>query len=315
MFKLIGLSRETLLLFDRSGYDHWTSQTGGGIAQTTQADWDKIRVAPGEQERLRIALQHIHDGTFNENYALPRGSMGIPRQTWAPMQQASTDDDNSIFGLVIAKMKGIDQFIDSLFMNADFAWIFKMIISPLLLLVLIVVIGMAISALMSPPAIVAAATVVGDCVPGDASILVPGRKQVHIRNLKPGDTVISYFKKKARICHVMHITKRSVASASLSSIKLANGSSIVATKNHAFWVNGQKWSAVTPDSQSKIKVHHIQRGDLLVDFLGRTSEVCAVDDVSTAGPVEVFNLLVEGHGSFFVNGFLSHSGMKAASHK
>jgi len=309
MFQRIGLSRETLLLFDRAGYDRWTSPTGGGIAETTQANWQRIGVLPGEQERLRIGLQHLSNGTFATNYALPRRSMGIPRQTWAPQTQGTTD--MSFAGQINARWLEIDQFIDSLVMNADFAWILKVIISPLLLLCLFVMIGMTISALL-PATVPAVAVAAVDCVPGDATILVPGKEEVCIRNLKPGDVVISY-RKKTRVCRVLHITQRSVPSTSLSSIKLANGISIVATKNHAFWVDGNKWSAVTPDKQSKIKVHHLQRGDLLVDFLGRTSAVCAVDDVPAGGPVEVFNLLVEGHGSFFVNGFLSHSGMKAAT--
>merc|ERR1711924_548058 len=128
---------------------------------------------------------------------------------------------------------------------------------------------------------------------------------------------MTFHKKKVRVSHILETTRQSVACGDLCSIRLADGKSIEATKNHAFWVKEKAWCAVSPEDQSAIKVRTLQKGDYLVDFRGSPCEVCAIDsypkqDLNT---VEVFNLLIEGHGSFFVSGFLSHSGMVAETNK
>ena len=59
-FKKIDLLPATLLLFSQHGYNRWTSRDGGGIAETSESDWDAIGVPRGEQQKLKHSLEVYH---------------------------------------------------------------------------------------------------------------------------------------------------------------------------------------------------------------------------------------------------------------
>lgn len=59
-FKRIDLLPATLLLFSQHGYNCWTSHDGGGIAETSESDWDAIGVPRGEQQKLKRSLELYH---------------------------------------------------------------------------------------------------------------------------------------------------------------------------------------------------------------------------------------------------------------
>ena len=59
-FKRIDLLPATLLLFSQHGYNCWTSRDGGGIAETSESDWDAIGVPRGEQQKLKHSLEVYH---------------------------------------------------------------------------------------------------------------------------------------------------------------------------------------------------------------------------------------------------------------
>ena len=60
-FKRIDLLPATLLLFSQHGYNCWTSRDGGGIAETSESDWDAIDIPRGEQQKLKRSLEVYHN--------------------------------------------------------------------------------------------------------------------------------------------------------------------------------------------------------------------------------------------------------------
>ncbi len=60
-FKRIDLLPATLLLFSKNGYNCWTSRDGGGIAETSESDWDAIGIPRGEQQKLKRSLEVYHN--------------------------------------------------------------------------------------------------------------------------------------------------------------------------------------------------------------------------------------------------------------
>merc|ERR1712019_175687 len=74
-FRMIGLPPSTLQIFIHNGYNEWTSPNGGGIVEMDPATWQSFGVPQGHQERLRLAVQRYGNGTFNQFYQLPSGSL------------------------------------------------------------------------------------------------------------------------------------------------------------------------------------------------------------------------------------------------
>ena len=56
-FRKMDLCPATLLLFAQHGYTAWSSDDGGGIAETSDEDWEAIKVPRGEQDKLRRGLK------------------------------------------------------------------------------------------------------------------------------------------------------------------------------------------------------------------------------------------------------------------
>jgi len=307
------LAPRTLEMFDRHGYTEWNSPNGGGIVQTLQMGrslWDRIGVPIGDQERLSIGLQRYLNGTFWNHYALPGGSLrhGIPVlvQAQAPepnSNRASADEESEL-------QNGDGALQPRQASSGDAAGAIVRTVSilgfGLLAFLLAPVAVVAVSAFFSLFASAApvAAVAVGDCVDGETKITTADRQQVPIRSLKPKDLVLSYYKGKFRVVSVCKVTRNIVSSSNLCRLRFKNAKHIVATRNHPFYSCGKKWCAALPEHKF---VDKLTVGQKLVKTTGEEAEVVAIETFGN-GQHEVFNLVVAGHGTFFANGILCHSG-------
>lgn len=279
--RAMGLTPETLRIFEDNSYTQWTSRDGGGIAETTEVQWNALGIGLGDQERLRIGLERYRAGTLSPHYFLPRGDLRF-MGTADPIQGAWQERGRTIDDLV--------------------SWFFSLGWPYLLCIAL---------AVHSFPTIIALGVHsflggCGDCLDGDTKITSADRRQIPIRKLQAGDALLSYFNNKFFVVRVLKVTRTIVPACQLCRIDVQGHESIIATRNHLFFCNIKKWCAVTPHS-SHVKALAVWHRVVRVD--GGTAPVLAITDTEEGKPREVFNLLVEGHGAFFANGLLTHNGI------
>jgi len=328
-FKKIDLLPATLLLFSQHGYNCWTSRDGGGIAETSESDWDAIGVPRGEQQKLKHSLEVYHKdfNAYNQRYCLPPGHFdrGIPMAAPTvptPFQGASMNKEE---GIVVAL------FLLAIAIQGKFKRVLKVAFNPemrgftvkclAMALVLVFLVGVvfpkisaAISALSVPAALSApAATVVAAstaCVDGDTEVLTADRKKVPIRYLEAGDYVLALRKRKYVCQKILKVTENQVPCAHVYHITFDNGMVVTATRNHTFYVAGKKWCAVQPETAEEMSARRLCRGDKVVNSLGEQVMVTKIQVVPGDAKMSVFNLLLDGSPTWFANGLLTRSGMK-----
>jgi len=149
------------------------------------------------------------------------------------------------------------------------------------------------------------------CVDGGTLVTTIDRKVVPIRTLQKGDSVLAFKRGKFVSARIVEVTSQRVCSEHMCRIVFSSSQVVIATRNHAFWVDGKKWCSVMPEAGSRAK--KLELGDWCVDLCGKKVQVQAIEDVAAAESHEVFNLLLEGSGSWFANGILTHSSMRASA--
>lgn len=323
-FRRLGLSPEALRAFHTNGYRTWTSEGGGGIAQTEAAMWEQIGISMGEREILRAGLDlHRNDpDAYARNYNLPQADMAVglqvpvlhlPGSAAAPQAGFAAEDPTIttvcvIFGMMLKVWgKFLRKMVHKAFAPEHRTKTLVVVIALLCLWPTYSIVG-AIITWWSTPAVVAA-TVVVDCVEGSTRVLTADRKKIRIDELKAGDYVLSFNRGKYIVCRVREVTK--TTSKDVSTIKFSNATSVTATRNHPFWVQGKKWCAVQADENGPMKLQQLQVGDNCINTKGQLVQVTSIKDVALGSSSTTFNLVIEGAGSWFANGILSHSGMRA----
>lgn len=151
------------------------------------------------------------------------------------------------------------------------------------------------------------------CVDGNTYVLNGERKRVRICELQPGDSVLSWTKRRFVVSRVHAVTRTWVPADYMCRIAFGDSSTIIATRNHPFWIDSKKWCSMKPADTKRMKAQQLKVGDLGVDITNRRVQVTKIEDVAAVAQsrsYEVFNLLVDGPGSWFANGILSHSGMR-----
>lgn len=150
------------------------------------------------------------------------------------------------------------------------------------------------------------------CVGGDTRVLNSERKEVSIRDMMVGDYVLAWSKRKYVVCRILEKCVNIVPGAEVSEIVFGESKPVVATNNHPFWVDGKKWCSVEPQGPpAPMKTQQLSVGDVCRDVNGKVAQVKAIRSFGSGGKREVFNLVVDGAGSWFANGVLTHSGMQA----
>mmetsp|Transcript_96683 Transcript_96683/g.207493 ORF Transcript_96683/g.207493 Transcript_96683/m.207493 type:complete len:488 (-) Transcript_96683:468-1931(-) len=150
------------------------------------------------------------------------------------------------------------------------------------------------------------------CVGGDTRVLNAERKEVSISDMMVGEYVLAWSKRKYVVCRILEKCVNMVPGAEVSEIVFGESKQVVATNNHPFWVDGKKWCSVEPQGPAApMKTQQLSVGDVCRDVNGKAVQVKAVRSLGSGGKREVFNLVVDGAGSWFANGVLTHSGMQA----
>jgi len=291
--KKSGIARNTYNIFLGAGYTSWMLQSGsGGISSTNEQDWERLGIPPGEREKLSELFQHYRDMTFPEHYNLPRGNM---------------DGGENVRVKV-----GDDTIWDKIMANFPLCLIIVFLVLPVL-----VAAGWQVlfgtTTVAAVAAVAAPAVTVADCVDGKTKVLTAGRRQVSISSLKQGDHVLSFDQGKYQVRKVLHVWEHEVPVSKMVRIVFHGADDILATENHSFWVRGKDWCSYHPAQQTTLKTKQLAIGDAVVTANGKVVKVAATERMQPSSVNEqrkVFNLILDGPGTFFVNGMLCHSGLK-----
>jgi len=157
--------------------------------------------------------------------------------------------------------------------------------------------------------------VLTECLDGETPVLNQDRVPVRLCEIKQGDFVLGWNKRRSVVSRVLKVTRNQVTADQLCRLVLGESTTIIATKNHPFWVDGKKWCSVVPDEKADLKTEVLKVGDYCRDVSGKKLQITAIDNLkSDSDPsalFDVFNLVVDGPGTWFANGVLNHSGMYA----
>merc|ERR1712137_1450596 len=82
---------------------------------------------------------------------------------------------------------------------------------------------------------------------------------------------------------------------------------VIATRNHQFWVDGKQWSSAQGDNSARGL--QLSVGDNCLNSNGSRVKILSIVG-NGSEETEVYNLLLEGPGTWFANGLLTHSGMR-----
>jgi len=157
--------------------------------------------------------------------------------------------------------------------------------------------------------------VLTECLDGETPVLNQDRVPVRLCEIKNGDFVLGWNKRRCVVSRVLKVTRNQVTADHLCRVVLGESTTIIATKNHPFWVDGKKWCSVVPDEQAELRTEVMKVGDYCRDVSGKKLQITAIDNLkSDSDPsalFDVFNLVIDGPGTWFANGVLNHSGMYA----
>lgn len=158
----------------------------------------------------------------------------------------------------------------------------------------------------------------GDCFDCSARVLLPNRSHKAIGDISEGDLILSFNKGVFRVKKVLSkISSHELRPMCRIIFRLPNGDdgNIETTAGHPLWVAGKGW-CTSPDLAVIEKPpwqpgREVQVGDIFVHFTGAAARVVSIEPYSSSQPPS--NLVVDGPGTFFVQGILVHTSMKDIS--
>lgn len=152
----------------------------------------------------------------------------------------------------------------------------------------------------------------GGCFDSSAQVMLANRSQKAIDTLQEGVRILSFNRGIFRVKRVLRIIRGDrLAAMWRIHFRLPDEScgSLVTTPGHPLWVHGKGWCAM-PGGGCDLEAsssYEVKVNDILVHHTGAAVQVTAIEICrSQSAP---FNLVVDGPGTFFVNGLLVHSHM------
>jgi hypothetical protein len=140
-----------------------------------------------------------------------------------------------------------------------------------------------------------------NCFLGDTYITMADGAQKQVRDLKPGDRV----KGQTRINTVLHVPNYDTHQALYS----FNGEKAFVTAGHPFMTT-DGWKAIdpdmTPEESHNILVGKLEIGDSLITEDGSAYVIESIDKADM-GTMRVYNPMLNGDHTYYVNGKLVHN--------
>ncbi|CAJ1443160.1 unnamed protein product, partial [Effrenium voratum] len=160
--------------------------------------------------------------------------------------------------------------------------------------------------------------VAGDCLDGDALIIMSDRSQKKIKNMRAGDQILAFNAGKMKVKQVLKVETGKSSSMRALTLRRATGGEFIikATAGHPFYTKANGWAVLDPVAGHFDKSKPVAKlavGEELVLHRGNLAKVVDI------GPLlqrqDTFNLHVDGPGTFFAEGILSHSGLPPLTKK
>ena len=309
--------------FDKAGYRDMDDV----VACDLDAVFEELRVPSGIQKKLRVGLQQFKDGTLGQN-SMPQGDL----DETAPTQKA--DGVNWWFWGGLAATAVLVVVSGGVHIAAAAAEQAAAAASG----------GVHIAAAAAEQAAAAAATAaaakvaeaaaaaqalgtvatgtvatalvvmlaVGDCLDGDTVVTMADRSKKKIKDVKIGDKILSYNKGKLRVKTVGSVKEGSSNTMRQLFLQTPEGKdfTIKATGGHPFYTKDNKWAVISPDDahfDTSKPVKKLEVGDTLVLRGGAGAKLVKIGE--RLPKQKTYNLIIDGPGTFFVEGILSHSGL------
>ncbi len=117
------------------------------------------------------------------------------------------------------------------------------------------------------------------CLGKGTRVLLPHNRTKVIENLNTGDTVMTYGYKDPGLSEAIIEKLEKVKHKNLVKYLFENGTSIIATQDHPFLVDGKGWSSLLPDNSAQYagykNVGKVNEGDFfeMIDAKGKLSKV------------------------------------------
>lgn len=151
-----------------------------------------------------------------------------------------------------------------------------------------------------------------DCLDGETLVTMADRAKKKIKDVKVGDKILSYNKGKLRVKTVVEVKEGQSNTMRELFLQTPDGKDfrIKATGGHPFYTKEKDWAVISPDDahfDASKPVKKLSVGDTLVLRSGAGAKLLKIGEVLPRQ--KTYNLAIDGPGTFFVEGILSHSGL------
>ena len=261
------------------------------VACDLDAVFEELCVPSGIKTKLRDGLQQFQDGTLGQN-SMPQGDLDATAPTqkegvnwWFWGGVAATAVVAAAGGAVVLAAAAAEETAAAATASAFFApathWTTGLVL-------------------------------VGDCLDGDTVVTMADRSTKKIKGVKIGDKILSYNKGKLRVKTVGEVKQGSSNTMRQLFLQTPEGKdfTIKATGGHPFYTKDNKWAVISPDDahfDASKPVKKLEVGDTLVLRGGAGAKLVKIGE--RLPKQKTYNLIIDGPGTFFVEGILSHSGL------
>ena len=280
-------AKKWALKFQKAGYGDMDDVAGCDL----DAVLEELRVPSGIQKKLRDGLPQFIAGTLGQN-SMPQGDLDATAPTqkegvnwWFWGGVAATAVVAATGGAMVLAAAAAEETAAAAIVG--------------------VVVGPAAQW-------TAGLVVVGDCLDGDTVVTMADRSKKKIKDVKIGDKILSYNKGKLRVKTVGEVKQGSSNTMRQLFLETPEGKdfTIKATGGHPFYTKDNKWAVISPDDahfDTSKPVKKLEVGDTLVLRGGAGAKLVKIGE--RLPKQKTYNLVIDGPGTFFVEGILSHSGL------
>ena len=151
-----------------------------------------------------------------------------------------------------------------------------------------------------------------DCLHGDTLVTMADRSKKKIKDVKVGEKILNYNKGKLRVKTVLEVKESSSRTLRELLLQSADGKefTIKATGGHPFYTKEKGWAVVSLDEGHFDKSKPVKELTIGETLVVRGDAGAKLVRIGEASPTQrTYNLIIDGPGTFFAEGILSHSGL------
>jgi len=283
------------------------------VACDLDAVFEELRVPSGIQKKLRDGLQQFKDGTIGQS-SMPQGDLdetaptqkedGVNWWFWGGLAATAVlvaASGGVLIAAAAAESAAAAATTAAAAQAAEAAAAAQAVGT-------VATGGSVATAFMVGAAMLA----IGDCLDGDTVVTMADRSKKKIKDVKIGDKILSYNKGKLRVKTVGEVKEGSSNTMRQLFLQTPEGKdfTIKATGGHPFYTKDNKWAVISPDDahfDTSKPVKKLAVGDTLVLRGGAGAKLMKIGE--RLPKQKTYNLIIDGPGTFFVEGILSHSGL------